>query len=380
MQKSARSIVPRDCPLRNIPDISDQKIVLNVPSNVSNIDTKVLMKLKGVNISEKNAHIAATDQLIYSRSGELLGKIGEHEEIMIPKEITHIKACCFMISHELEYVTFEEGSLLEEIERFAFRDCTSLHTVSFAGVSNLKVIGEGAFSGCSSLSLKIPISVSTIGRSAFKGVPRLDVEEGNKHFSTSNGLIFNRTRTTLHSFYGTEREIDISIPYEVEVIAEGCFRRYDGKARLSFEEGSRLSTIEDGAFKYSNFAGIEIPGKVSEIGKGCFNKANLHSIVFQSPSLLDVFSESMFNMSDLKSIVIPATVTELGCECFHRCWALESVSVEPNSSLVCIRSNCFKHSRLLASFDFINCKKLRYIERGAFRDTKLTTVMIHGRM
>jgi hypothetical protein len=91
----------------------------------------------------------------------------------------------------LETVTFAEGSVLETIGNYAFRDCDELtsivipasvetigegaffscdvlETVTFAEGSLLETIGDSAFLQCTSLtSIEIPALVTIIGTNAF---------------------------------------------------------------------------------------------------------------------------------------------------------------------------------------------------------------------
>lgn len=58
----------------------------------------------------------------------------------------------------------------------AFNGFINLTKVSFSGTTNLKTIGDGAFSGCTSLaSITIPAGVQAIGANAFKGCGNLSL-------------------------------------------------------------------------------------------------------------------------------------------------------------------------------------------------------------
>lgn len=63
-------------------------------------------------------------------------------------------------------ISFEEGSVIRNIDPFAFRGCTGLETVTLP--DGLTAISDGLFYGCGSLrNVKIPDSVTEIGAAAF---------------------------------------------------------------------------------------------------------------------------------------------------------------------------------------------------------------------
>ena len=67
---------------------------------------------------------------------------------------------------------------------------------------------------------------------------------------------------------GIER---IAIPKNVEEISESAFEECENLREVVFEEGSRLSTIWNYAFKYCrHLAKIEFPEGLKSIGVGAF--------------------------------------------------------------------------------------------------------------
>jgi hypothetical protein len=78
----------------------------------------------------------------------------------------------------------------------------------FSGYSNLNVtignsvtaIGQSAFSGCTGLtSVTIPNSVETIGGGAFEncsGLTGITVDAGNANYSSADGEVFNKNKTS----------------------------------------------------------------------------------------------------------------------------------------------------------------------------------------
>ncbi len=135
-------------------------------------------------------------------------------------------------------------------------------------------IGEGAFSGCSSLtSVIIPNSVTSIGSSAFCACSSLT---------------------------------SVTIPNSVTSIGEGAF--YSCKSLTSVEIPNSVTSIGEYAFyNCSSLTSVEIPNSVTFIGEDAF-----------------------YNCSSLTSVEIPNSVTFIGARAFYNCSSLTSVEI-PNS-------------------------------------------------
>ena len=91
----------------------------------------------------------------------------------IPSFVSEIGQGAFCGCENLKDCNFGWKSSLEKLGAFAFKDCSSLASISLP--YGIKAIDEETFSGCVSLnSIVIPSSVSTITPSTFKGCSKLD--------------------------------------------------------------------------------------------------------------------------------------------------------------------------------------------------------------
>lgn len=228
-------------------------------------------------------------------------------------------------------ITFESGSKLESLEitgskiksisipsgvtysvpygrTLNLSDNTELSSVSFDEGSQLASIGDGAFSGCTSLrSIAIPNAITSIGSSAFTDC------------------------TSLSS---------ATIGSGVTSIGKSAFQGCSGLTNVTFAEGSQLTTIEQSVFaNCRSLSSITLPDSVTSIGMNAFNKcyslssftvpssittlvedtigstfpscANLTSVTFPEDSSLEEFSFSTFSQTNVVSIVLPSGLTSL---------------------------------------------------------------------
>lgn len=86
-------------------------------------------------------------------------------EITIPDSVTTIGNLAFYGCAALTTVTIGGESALEIIGDYAFSDCTSLESFTFSAC--LESIGIGAFKGSAINKVELPVTVKTIGDQAF---------------------------------------------------------------------------------------------------------------------------------------------------------------------------------------------------------------------
>ena len=260
-------------------------ISIDIPANVETIGTAVFWGCSSLTTVtfEKGSQL----KTIGGGSSSYYGAFSyctALTSIEIPASVETIGASAFKGCSSLATVTFENGSQLktigggsyssgafsdctaltsieipasvETIEAAAFKDCSSLATVTFENGSQLKTIGGGnshsyyygAFSYCSSLtSIEIPASVETIKASAFKGCSSLATvtfENGSQLKTIEGGYPSSGT------FADCTALTSIEIPASVETIEAAAFKGCSSLATVTFEKGSQLKTIGGGGSSY----------------------------------------------------------------------------------------------------------------------------------
>lgn len=213
-----------------------------IPSSVTAIGKEAFSGCTGlisINVSEDNPVYSSVDGVLFNKdkSALILYPQGRRGAYTIPKNVIFI----------------EDG---------AFINCTGLISVTIPiGVTS---IGDKAFYACSSLtSIKIPAGVTTIGRAAFQNCSSLMsimVTENNLHYSSVNGVLFNKSKNVL-----------IQYP--------------SGKSGVSYMIPDGVATIGDEAFSgCANLTSVTIPASVTAIGKLAFEHCtSLTSIIVHNP-------------------------------------------------------------------------------------------------
>lgn len=145
----------------------------------------------------------------------------------------------------IHYIVIGDG--ITSIAPDAFNGCTSLVEVVIG--NDVAVIGEEAFSECTKLeALTLPDSITTIESDAFLNCTNLKtlklgkavtdinedvllsftceefiVDEGNSAFSSQNGVLFNKDKTTLIKYPSLNKSSSYTVPDTVNTIGKSAF-------------------------------------------------------------------------------------------------------------------------------------------------------------
>ncbi|MCK9316473.1 MAG: leucine-rich repeat domain-containing protein [Verrucomicrobia bacterium] len=248
----------------------------------------------------------------------------------------------------LPNVTASDG--VASIPEGAFMGCSGLKSIIIP--DSVTSIGDMAFYCCSSLTnIIIPDSVSSIGKKAFNccnSLMEIVVGENNPNYSSLDGVLFNKDRTTLiqcpgsksgtytipdnvtsigeAAFWGCSSLTDIIIPDSVVFIESGAF--YGCRSLTSLIIPDNVTEIESGAFFFcSSLTNIIIPDSVTEIGKYAFRYCGSLTNVTIPDSVTSIKSAVFSECRSLTSIIIPDSVTEIGKYAFRYCGSLTSITI-----------------------------------------------------
>ena len=222
------------------------------------------------------------------------------KSVIIPNTVTSIEYSAFAFC-SIESVTI--GNSVTTIGNQAFRN-SDLTSITIP--NSVTSIEYSAFYECSYLkSITIPSTVTNIGDGVCASCPDLteiNVESENTEYTSENGVLFNKNKTTIMCYPAGKTESSYTIPNGVTNIANEAFN-----------DCFRLTSIT-------------IPNSVTSIGRLAFFECeNIKSVSIPN-SVTSIGDDAFYGCSGLTSVTIPNSVTSIGDDAFDGC---------TNSTIIC---------------------------------------------
>jgi len=268
---------------------------VNIPSSVIIIGASVFYgcsSLTSINVNVSNLYYSSQDGVLYNKVKTALIQYPPNKagSFTIPSSVQSIGDFAFAGCASLTGVTISTS--VATIGNEAFSYCTGLIGLTIPG--NVTSIGGGAFEGCSGLTsvtitngvsiigdgafiytslsnVTIPASVTSIGVSVFYGCSLLtdiNVDSSNLVYSSQNGVLYNKTATTLIEFPQKKSGL-FTIPSGVMIIGEGAFT---ASSLTSVYIPTSVTAIGNSAFNSSSYmASAYFYGNAPSMGTGVFD-------------------------------------------------------------------------------------------------------------
>lgn len=290
--------------------------------------------------------------------------------VCISNKVTKIGESAFEDSPSLSSVTIPYG--VKNIGRNAFHNCNSLSTISIP--QSVTSIGSYAFGDCKSLSgiivdtnndyycsdsgvlfnkdkttlilypqgktdnnyivpggvtriegwafvdnhylssVTIPSSVTFIGGRLFDcdGLKEIFVDSGNNHFSSIDGVLFNKDLTTILRYPISKSWTHYTVPSTVTSIGNTSFSNC--RYLASVELPNSVTSIEDNAFFGSkSLTSIHLSTSLATIGSWAFEECSLTTITIPN-SVTSIKDNAFVWCNNLTSVIVwrktPLNLTE----------------------------------------------------------------------
>ena len=264
----------------------------------------------------------------------------EVTDLVIPDGVTVIKTIAFEDCTELTTVTIPDS--VTSIGSGAFRCCTSLKSVKIG--DGLTDVGSNVFDQCDNLTtLTIGNAVSYLralaipkntleyvnftdgltkfketALSGYKFIKEYNVSETNTTYSSENGILYNKKKTSLIRYPSCKEGETFNIPTTVKRIAAYAFR-----------DNQHLKSIT-------------IPNWVNKLGSDCFSYClKLQTAVFGTGTK-EIPSRFFYYCTALTDVTIPYGIETIGSESFYGCAKLTKITIANDIQI--IKSNAFSSS------------------------------------
>lgn len=381
-------------------------------------------------VDRRNPYYAAKAGVLYNKDTTALLAYAQDRmqpSFRIPEHVRSIGRWAFGDCKSLASVQFPAG--LESIGEYAFTDCQALTAVHIP--AHVVQIGKGAFSECTHLaSLDIPEGAAALGEEAFAacqaladvrlagvrsigrhtfdrcpaltsillyahlgyidpeafgecGTLSIDVEKGHPLFSARDGVLYDKSGSTLlmyrksqwkpafqvpqgvkaigeRAFAGNRSLTSVSLPASVGLVGTEAFRGCDKLAAINLP--AHVSTIEKGAFdQCPALHRLSIPARTRRIAPGAFSRcdqleldvdpknpsyASLDGVLYDKalttllaytkgqtqpffglPASVRTIGDEAFAYSPVYSVTLPDTLHTIGARAFFGCTSLPSLLV-----------------------------------------------------
>ncbi len=283
-----------------------ESVVLS--ENIENVDRTAFENTSWIQtVSGTTKYLYYTDT--YNGVKKIVLYLGSDAEVRIPADVTEISATAFRGVTSMTALIIPNNTKLTSIPAYAFKDCTSLETVSVS--ATVKEIGEGAFEGTKWLQ-------STLTAQGFVVV---------------NGKLIG--------YKGTDTEV--TLPDTVNVIGKEAFRGLTTITSIVIPES--VTEIEAYAFEgCTALASVTVGANVVTIGDYAFDgTAWLDSLT----SEFVVVNGTLIGYNGIASdVIVPTEVTVISAEVFAGNMTIASIMFNGEVS---IGGSAFKDCTALAS-------------------------------
>ena len=265
-------------------------------------------------------------------------------DVIIPNTVTYIGFTAFANCERLKSILV--SSSVDNIEFNAFTRCpglTSIHVdpdnAKFSSVDGV-LYNKGKtrlilFPSGKSGTYTLPAEVAKIepeSLSSCSGLTNILVDAESAQFSSTNGVLFNKGRTSL-ILCPRGKSGTYTIPDGVSEIATGAFSNCANLTNISIPEG--VATIAGYAFwECTALTDITIPDTVTSIGEKAFFLCRKLTNIAIPKGVTTIENGTFYACMELANITIPEGVTQIRKLAFYGCRNLTSVVIPNSVSLI----------------------------------------------
>jgi len=231
-----------------------------------------------------------------------------------------------LLANANKYVSIDfTDSTITSIPEYAFYDLNNLINVIIG--NSITSIGYCAFGENGNLtSIQIPSSVTSLGAqfSYCENLTAINVDAANTVYSSQDGVLYNKTKTSLIKYPEGKTDTSFIIPDSVTSIEGVVFLECPYLASVTIP--NTVTSIGQSAFSCcSSLTSINIPNSVINLADNAFNRCTSLTSVTIGSGVTNIKVATFTACSSLTSITIPNTVTSIESIAFSGCTNLITV-------------------------------------------------------
>jgi len=238
--------------------------------------------------------------------------------VTIPNSVTSIPWTAFQYSYSLTAINVDAANAAYSSENGILYDKAKTSII----------LVPVKWSG----TVTIPASVTDIGGEAFHGrknITAINVVANNTVFTSENGILYNKAKTTLIRFPAGKNDASFIIPNSVKTIGNYAFSWCESLARITIP--NNVTSIGSNAFGgCTGLTSIAIPNSVTSIKSYAFAGCTSLTSIAIPNSVKSIEYATFFACTNLTSVTIPDSVTSIEAGVFSECTSLRSITI-PNS-------------------------------------------------
>ena len=289
----------------------------------------------------------------------------EIRAIVVEEGVSEIGDGWFSYLNEVREITLP--TTLRRIGKSAFASCQRLKEVSIP--EGVEELAESAFQDCSHVRrFHLPASLRNIGYLALHvgdgQLLSIDVANGNEHFTSNYGVLYNHDKTTILQYPCGKRRKEYTILASVTTVAGDCFSHARHLEHASLPEGLKAMGssafgfcrklksmwVPDGVsiipsyafFCCESLTSLHLPERLEALGAEAFTFCPLTEFrISQGIQMLDY---AVLAYTLIREIVIPESVTEINNSAFYKCEHLQKVVLPKTLQSIWEKAFCYCRS------------------------------------
>lgn len=369
-----------------------------IPSQLVNLEEgwcQYTSKLNKITVSPNNPYYKSYDE----------------DKIVLKKSRIEQQNYDCLVFCSRDFESFFVPNFIENICSYAFCNCEKLKEIKMSNESQLKTIGNFAFSNTKIESFTIPPHLCELKKGWFgemRNLKNITISPENKHFCfLDEKLIIEKTSLNQQNYncivFCLTNVETITIPSFVEHIYSHTFEKCYNLKEIKISSDSQLKTIGEYAFANTSIESIIIPSHVTSIENNTFKYCKqLKEVTFSNNSELQTIDNYAFKCAGkIEKIIIPSSVIKIGSYAFDKCKNLKEIIFSNDSKLQEIGDFAFSETQIenikipsgvtiinestffycpLKQIEFQADSKLQIIDKSAFNRTQITNIKIPSKV